>query len=371
MSTKIIDNSQINDARQAPQFRGVTFSKYKKTDVKVQLVNALKKGKIEPACYWAAEFVCAGHYMELWELIIHYTAKYIHLGNPKIAVYIENRLSVFKNIILQGHFTNILQLRNNASVRKIFAEVITTICISNKKPAFEQIKINRVEEFDITQMTEKLKAPSPDYAQPFFQKKDPLELLIPMNEFAYSISPERRNMLSACYWIEWIIEFEVICRKKKEHCYCDKRGYDVETKFNRDPIWLVWDILDHYCKEQNNLFNQKIMDSLLNLFCLKYNNSTPKKRRYLLYFAVSLITETVTTNIELVSDKMVVEAVFEKINSVYKQIKKAEETPNMDYLYSGLETNNNFEKSLQQMEMMNTIMSGGGGGGGDEEFIDL
>ena len=42
MSAKIIDNSQINDIRVSSQFRGVTFSKYKKTDVKIQLVNALK-----------------------------------------------------------------------------------------------------------------------------------------------------------------------------------------------------------------------------------------------------------------------------------------------------------------------------------------
>jgi hypothetical protein len=370
MSSKIIDNSQINDIRLSPQFRGVTFSKYKKTDVKIQLVNALKKGKIEPACYWGAEFVCAGHYMELWELIIHYMAKYIHLGNPKIAIYIENRISIFKNIIIQGHFTNELQLRNNSNVRKIFAEVITTICVSNKKPAFEQIKINKVEEFDITQMSEKLKAPSINYAEQLFQKKDPAELLIPMNEFAYSISTERKNMLTACYWIEWIIEFEVICRKKKENCYCEKRDYDVDSKFKRDPIWLIWDIILHYCDLQNNNFNKRIINSLLTLFCVKYNNSTCKKRRYLLYFAVSVITEVVPTNIELVSDKIIVETVFEKINNIYKQIKKSEETPNMDYLFSGLDKNNNFEKSLQQMELMNSIMNGDSTGG-DEDFLDL
>ena len=43
-----------------------------------------------------------------------------------------------------------IDLRNNSTIRNIFAEIITILCQSNKKPSFETIKINRVEEFDMT-----------------------------------------------------------------------------------------------------------------------------------------------------------------------------------------------------------------------------
>ena len=32
--------------------------------------------KIEVSCYWCAELICSGHYMELWELLFLYYTKY-------------------------------------------------------------------------------------------------------------------------------------------------------------------------------------------------------------------------------------------------------------------------------------------------------
>ena len=61
----IMNASEINDIRQQVAFKGISFSKYKKTDVKNEFVTNLLNGKIEPACNWAAELVCAGHFLEL------------------------------------------------------------------------------------------------------------------------------------------------------------------------------------------------------------------------------------------------------------------------------------------------------------------
>lgn len=346
--------TDINDVRPIGSFKGISFSKYKKTEVRNQLLENIQKGKIEPACYWATELICAGHYMDLWEVIMHYAGKYIHLGNPKIVIYLEMRYEIFREIMQKGHYISELDLRNNLRIRQLFAEIVSVITLSNRKHSFESIKINRMEEFDMTQMTERLKAPNVKYAESIFQPEDPKELYIAINEFAYHI--ERRNMLSACYWIEWIIEFDLICKKRKETVYCQRRSHlKVDHKSQKDIIWLIWDTILHYTTDMVNPFISKLENSILTLFCIKYTTAACKKRRYLLYFAVALLTETVQTDIETVSKKEVVQNVIGKINEIYKQIKKNEESPNTEYLFSGMEKKTAFDQSMKKMELLNSF----------------
>jgi len=347
--------TEINDIRQPPQFKGYSFSNYKNAEVKKIFKENMLKGKIEPACYWCAELICAGHFMDAWECIINYVGKYIHLGNPKLIIYLEMRYEIFRDIMSKGNFITELQLRNNIKIRKLFAEMISMLTLSNKKHSFEAIKINRVEEYDITQMTERLKAPSVEYVDIVFKKKDPKELLIAVNEFMYSISPERRNMTTACYWYEWIVEFDNICKKRKEPCHCVRRDFPVENKFQCDIVWILWEAIQHYCEDSKNPYISKLMKAVLTLFCIKYTTASCKKRRYLFYFAVALITEPVPTNIELISDKETVTSVLDNIDQIYKQIKKNEVSPNTEYLFSNLEKENTFEKSMKKLEMMDSL----------------
>jgi hypothetical protein len=351
-----MNSSEINDVRMPNEFKSESFSRYKKTAVRDQLLSNMCKGKIEPACYWSAELICAGQYQDLWEIILHYTGKHIHLGNPKMVSYLEMRYQIFRNIMTNAIYTNELQLRNNQNIRELFAEIIAVLTFSTRKHSFEAIKINRIEEFDITQMSDRLKATSVQFAEPIFRKKDPKEIYIPINEFCYHISCDKKSMLQACYWIEWIIEFDIICRKKKEVCGCEKRNeYSVENKYQRDIIWLIWDGLLHYVEKIENPFINRVLKSILNLFCIKYTCGSSKKRRYLLYFAVALLTEHIPVDIELIQNKDQIKYVVEKINEIYKQIKKNEESPNTEYLFSNMEQQNQMETSMKKMDMVNSL----------------
>jgi hypothetical protein len=352
----ISPKSEINDIRTATQFKTYSFSRFKKTLVCDKIIENIQKKKIEPACYWSAELICAGHYSDLWEIILEYVGKHIHLGNPKIVKYVEMRYNAFRNIVNQGHYVSELHLRNNPTIRKLFAEIVVVLILSNRKHSFEVIRINRIEEFEIDTMKERLIAPSTQYVESVFSKGDPTEIVIPVNEFGYNISLEKRNMLNACYWVEWLIEFDALCRKRKQPIFCERRkeSASVENKFQRDIIWIVWECLLEQSRKMENPFIESLMQSLLVLFSIKYTTATCKKHRYLIYFAIALLTEPVPI-VEMIPDKSVIETVLLKIDEVYAQIKENEESPNTDYLFTNLEKEVDLEKSIRKIEIMNSM----------------
>lgn len=335
---QVQDNTFINDMRNSNDFKSITFSAYKKTAVKTQLLQNIYNSKVEQSCYWSAELICAGHFMDLWEILLFFLGKHIHLGNPKVAIYLQKRFHVFRNIMVQGAFSDELQLRNNPTIRNMFAEIICVFCISPKKPGMEPVTINNQQEFDITNMTEKLKAPSPDFSTKILQTGDPSELTIAVNEFAFHISKNNKhvpNMSQACYWVEWIIAFDAICKRRKQPSLAATReNIPVEHKYQKEVIWIIWDALFFAIEEDT--FLKTLLNAILELFCLKFTPACIKKRHYLLYFAVSLVTEPFRRDIVMIHNKPLVENTVSKIATVYKQIKKNEIRPQTDYLFTGL-----------------------------------
>jgi RNase P/RNase MRP subunit POP5 len=148
------------------------------------------------------------------------------------------------------------------------------------------------------------------------------------------------------------MEFQSICTKKKEKCLCERRtSISVDDKFQMDPIWILWEIIIDNSKNIDNI-KIKILNSILKLYCLKYTPSVKKKRRYLIYYAISILTEKYDTKIEIIKDKELVETVVKKINSVYKQIKKNEIGPKVDYLMTDIRKSS-LEKTIDKLQMIN------------------
>jgi hypothetical protein len=223
-------------------------------------------------------------------------------------------------------------------------------------------------------MSEKFKAPNITYVDVILRQDDPKELIIPINELVFNLI--NKNIIQVCYWYEWLIEYENICAKKKRKCVCENRTF-APHGHTHDLIWIVWDILFYYsdpsitdkkynistsasnassisASSSTSILKHKIIKNLFDLFIIKYNNSVKKKRKYIIYFAFTLLIEELNYSINIIENQEAVQVIVSKINSIYKDIKKNEETPNTDYLFNNL-NKSNLEKSIEKLDLFNEL----------------
>jgi hypothetical protein len=152
------------------------------------------------------------------------------------------------------------------------------------------------------------------------------------------------------------MEYETLCKIKKEKCRCERRSkMPVDSKNQMDIIWIIWDIFLNKAEKQDKII-KKIINALLTLFTLKYTSGCCKRRKYILYFVVSLLCEKVNLNEEIIREKQkeIISNVIKKIDQVYGQIKKNEESPGTDYLFKDVKSSN-LEKTIQKLEKMNSF----------------
>ena len=203
MSIDAISDSYINDKRHQKEFKNISFSGYRKSSVLKTLTTAINNGKIEDALNWTAELICAGYIKDLWEIIILILGKHIHLANPKLIIYTHQKYQHFRDIVNNSEIINSeMELRNNAEFRKLFTEIISVYCISDKRPCLQKITIDK-GDFNLAEISDKFDAPSIEYCEKVFRKTDPKEIFVPLNEFMYHL--KSKNMLKCIYWLEWLL----------------------------------------------------------------------------------------------------------------------------------------------------------------------
>jgi len=334
----------INDVRINKDFRGLTFSKFKKDKVKKELMNSIYFSKIEQSLYWCAELICSGHFLDIWDIIFIHISKNIHIANPKLSIYISLRIDNFKDIICQEQYiNNELELRNNEIIRNIFSEIILILCFSNKSTSIEYLKINNDTEFNIINISEKLKATTSKFANNIYKQGDPKCLFIAINELSYTIYI--KDVINSYYWFEWILNYNSLCKKKKNIINCVKREFPiVQDKYKKNIIWLIWDVILYYSKFKKKII-RIVINSLLKMFCLKYNNSFDKKRKSIIYFSILLLTEdNINFDLDILNNKKKINNIIQNIDNTFNELKKNEIYSNDIKDDENLNKNKTFEK---------------------------
>lgn len=328
------ERETIDDPRSLADFKALTFSGYKKANVKRELLEALLGGKVENSCYWCAEMVCTGMLTDVWNTVIRFLSEYVNMANPKMPIYVEKRYTYFRRLMRDHGHSGDLAARNNAKIRELFTELMCTLAVSKRRPKMPMVKLDAEKAFDMHSVSQRLKAPSIKYARDVFRPVDPKELFIPINELAFHVSQESRNGTSACYWIEWILQFEHNSVRNDELCKCAVRTVppEISDKHANDVGWLIWETLKSEVKRRNAALLTRIVDALYLLYCFRYKAATARKRRPIFYCVCHLLTEPVDVDQKIIENQGSLLSVIEKTNTVYLQIKKCEVHSRVDYL---------------------------------------
>jgi hypothetical protein len=281
-----------------------TFSNYKKSLAVKELMTSIYYQKNEDAYFWTAELLTSNCIIEIWDTYIEFMCKYTHIYNPKIPMYLHKKFLEFKEIA--GQTNDDIKLRNIDEIRRLFF-TLTLIFCSSKRECVLDIPIFQFN-FEIDKMYTNLKAPNVSYIQNYFKNGDPKEYYIPLNELMFHLK-ETKNKMDIFYWIEWIIEYDALLLKNKKQLQCVKRPFAVNTNI----IWIVWEILLSFDKQP--------IDSLLELFSIKYK--TNKKKKCILHLSAMYIITKIDYNIPILEPGLL-KNIEESINIAFEKIKKKE-----------------------------------------------
>lgn len=320
-----IDPSYLFDTREESEFRGMSFSGFKVSQVVKKLQQAYTDKSVEAACFWTAELVSAGHYAKLWEVVALAAAGNHVTASPRVPILAASHFDTFKQLVESGYQGRELELRNNEQVRSLFAELAAVLCTARRQHPTPPVRIRPSTDFDMAAMAGRLEAPDTSYASEVFKEDDPKELFVAVNELSYQLSPGQASSVGGCYWVQWMVAFMRHCTPKGAKMVAHRREFaPVPDAYRRDPIWIIWEVLRLRAEARGPVASRAV-GALLKLYSIKYTQGARARRSPILYAAVAVATTDIDFTVPAATDPDAISNLVLKGSvAPYKELKKHE-----------------------------------------------
>ena len=319
----------INDIRSFDSFRKKTFSGFKKNDIITAVLKAIESKKVENACHWTTECILSGYSFLLWEKLIHFSTKIIHINNPKLPSYLRRKNEIFMNQInllnLKSKDRYIL-LRNSQMIRNLFFDVVSSLATSPKTKRYDKYpKLNDQEDFNFTNIQKRLCAPMNILPGHIIHFNDPDELRIIINEIFTMLKNKQFGYDRCRYWILWLLRYEAIHKKKKTPWTIDERNVEgIPTKYRGNIVWVLWEIIFEEMKLRNNKQINQQINALYELFRCNYTSGKRLSRIPIILNAIGYLTHTISFKLPLRNDYKLFIQVQCNVNKMFGTKKKNE-----------------------------------------------
>ncbi|MBD62964.1 MAG: hypothetical protein CMD68_02670 [Gammaproteobacteria bacterium] len=319
----------IHDDRTFESFKKKTFSGFKKNDIINAVLKSIESKKVENACHWTTECVLSGYSHSLWEKLINFSTKIIHINNPKLPSYLFKKNKVFMNQVRRLDSKSkdrYIFLRNSQMIRNLFFDVVSTLATSSKTKRYDKYpKINDKEDFNFTNIQKRLCAQMNILPSHIIHFNDPDELRIIMNEIFTLLKNKQFGYDKCCYWILWLMRYETIHKKKKTPWIIDEREIEgIPKKYRGNIVWVLWEVILEEMKSRTNKMIKIQINSLYELY--KYNYTVGKRggRVSILFNAIGYLTHQISFKLPVRSDYKLFIQVQSNVNKMFGSKKKDE-----------------------------------------------
>ena len=279
----------INDSRPIKHFSEKCFSGYLKKDVLAIFQKSIINYKVEDTCNWLVELIISGQIDKIWDKIFAISTKLINVNCPSLPNYLYTKYSLFNNICKQDNYQkNILLLRNNQVIRNHLTEICVNLATMDKEKPINLSKISKNDLY-FNNIKCKLQAKDTRFINLIYQKNDPEEIKIIINEMVNSLNISFKDTM---FWLSWILEWEKLNIKKNKSYSCAYREItNVENKYWNELVWLLWEIILKFCIKKDVDFLNLQVQSLYKLFKFNYAPSKKSKKIPFMVYAIRLITD--------------------------------------------------------------------------------
>tara|TARA_B100000686_G_C16758182_1_gene956948 strand:- start:962 stop:2062 length:1101 start_codon:yes stop_codon:yes gene_type:complete len=319
----------FTDIRSIDSFQKKTFSGFKKNDIINAVLKAIESRKVENACHWTTECIISGYSFILWEKLINFSTKIIHINNPKLPSYLHRKNSVLMNQINVLNSTSkdrYILLRNSQMVRNLFFDVVSTLATSPKTKRYDKYpKLNDQDDFNFINIQKRLCAPMNILPGHIIHFNDPDELRIIINEIFTMLKNKQFGYDRCRYWVLWLLRYEAIHKKKKTPWNIDERNIpNIPKKYRGNIVWVLWEIILEEMKLRNNKKISQQINSLYELFQCNYTIGKRSSRIPILLNAIGYLTHTILFNIPVRNDYKLFIQVQSNVNKMFGKKKKNE-----------------------------------------------
>jgi hypothetical protein len=295
-------------------FNKLTFSQHNKRFVCDELTTAIYYNKTEESLKLTAEMLASSYIKELWFTYINYYSKYIHASNIKFPIYLNNKYNDFKEIAC-SHKSD-LDLRNNYDIRKLFFTITYILCNLPKDNIFECATF----KLDIPTLRKQTRATSTEFVDKYYTDDDPKDYYMLINEFTYHLE-KTQDKTWILYWINCVVELETHFRKQNKSFVCSVRQLPLPVPNETNIIWLLWYIIIQVSHSKSNLI-QKSVQSLFEIFTIKYTKQTNKKQKSLIGVAALMNYHIGDVNVKLVTNMDELSTLDKHITTIFTALQK-------------------------------------------------